>query len=99
MERHEVERFTGIHTVVAQDVCRLLQSMLSTPWLAPHSCKVASKNECPHCELGIVWHQLSLQLVEYIAPENLAHPPDVSYSYNDKIINLFILITFVSEIP
>ncbi|RZF46360.1 hypothetical protein LSTR_LSTR011144 [Laodelphax striatellus] len=97
MERHEVERYTGTHTVVAQDVSRLLQSMLlCLPWLTSHGHAHApplpshrpssnphhppphtlSPDQCPRCDLSIVWHQLALHLVEYIAPENLAHPPD-----------------------
>lgn len=77
MERHEVERHTGIHTVVAQDICRLIQPMLCASWLISHTCTGSGKTECMHCELAIVWHQLSLELVLYIAQENLAHPPDV----------------------
>ncbi|XP_039288508.1 protein unc-79 homolog isoform X2 [Nilaparvata lugens] len=85
MERHEVERYTGMHTVVAQDVSRLLQSMLCLPWLSSASGTHAHSHSqshapplhsCPRCDLSIIWHQLALHLVEYIAPENLAHPPD-----------------------
>nr|XP_018900718.1 PREDICTED: protein unc-79 homolog isoform X2 [Bemisia tabaci] len=77
MELHEVERHTGIHTVVAQDVCRLLQDMLSASWLTFHKCTTTPDfSECSLCEILITWHQLCLELVEYIAQENLAHPPD-----------------------
>ncbi|XP_066903218.1 protein unc-79 homolog isoform X4 [Halyomorpha halys] len=76
LERHEIEKHTGIHTVIAQDVCRLLQSMMCASWLIPHSCEGQTKNDCIQCELVIVWHQLAHQLIEYIAQENLAHPPD-----------------------
>ncbi|XP_024081973.1 protein unc-79 homolog isoform X2 [Cimex lectularius] len=76
LERHEIEKHTGIHTVIAQDVCRLLQVMMLTSWLAPHTCEDQTKNDCNQCELSVAWHQLALQLIEYIAQENLAHPPD-----------------------
>ncbi|XP_073986418.1 UNC-79 domain-containing protein isoform X3 [Rhodnius prolixus] len=76
LERHEIERHTGIHTVIAQDVCRLLQSMMCASWLTPHNCEGQMKNDCTQCELVVVWHQLAHQLIEYIAQENLAHPPD-----------------------
>lgn len=78
MEKQGVEKHTGMHTVVAQDSCRLLQSMLQAPWTMSHACKGSSKTECVHCELTIVWHQLALELVAYVAQENPAHPPDVS---------------------
>ncbi|KAG8319394.1 Protein unc-79 [Homalodisca vitripennis] len=76
MEKQGVERHTGIHTVVAQDACRLLQWMMQASWLATHVCQGSAKTECVHCELTIVWHQLALELVLYIAQENPAHPPD-----------------------
>ncbi|XP_054270817.1 protein unc-79 homolog isoform X2 [Macrosteles quadrilineatus] len=76
MEKQGVERHTGIHTVVAQDTCRILQWMLQAPWLTSHVCTGSGKTECVHCELTIVWHQLALELVGYIAQENPAHPPD-----------------------
>lgn len=77
MEKQGVEKHTGMHTVVAQDACRLLQCMMQAPWIATHLCKSSSKTECVHCELTIVWHQLALELVFYVAQENPAHPPDV----------------------
>lgn len=77
MEKQGVEKHTGMHTVVAQDACRLLQCMMQAPWIATHLCKGSSKTECVHCELTIVWHQLALELVFYVAQENPAHPPDV----------------------
>lgn len=76
MERHEIEKHTGIHTVIAQDVSRLLHSVLCAPWMTTHTCTGSGKTECIHCELIVVWHQLAHQLVLYIAQENLAHPPD-----------------------
>ncbi|KAF6204812.1 hypothetical protein GE061_018974 [Apolygus lucorum] len=76
LERHEIERHTGIHTVIAQDACRLLQAMMQASWLSPHTCEGQQKVECSQCELSVVWHQLAHQLIEYVAQENPAHPPD-----------------------
>ncbi|KAI5736841.1 hypothetical protein M8J76_007669 [Diaphorina citri] len=74
MELHRVEKHTGIHTVVSQDICRMLISMMSAPWMQYHVC--TQKMDCPICEACIVWHQLSLELVEYVTQEHPAHPPD-----------------------
>lgn len=76
MELHRVEKHTGIHTVVSQDICRMLISMMSRDWMQEHMC--TQKMDCPICDACIVWHQLSLDLVEYVTQEHPAHPPDVS---------------------
>uniref|UniRef100_A0A8D8RWG0 Protein unc-79 homolog n=1 Tax=Cacopsylla melanoneura TaxID=428564 RepID=A0A8D8RWG0_9HEMI len=74
MELHRIEKHTGIHTVVSQDICRMLISMMSAPWMQFHVC--TQRMDCPICEACIVWHQLSLELVEYVTQEHPAHPPD-----------------------
>ena len=80
MELQEVEPHTGITTTTAQDACRLLKTMVGASWNGTHSC--SDRSECMFCESCVMWYQLALQLVKFLAPQNPAHPPDVS-----KIIN------------
>ena len=76
MELHNIERFIGVHSVMAQDIARLLHKTSSASWFMNHEC--TPQQDCILCECCIVWHQLALCLVEYVCPEDLAHPPDVS---------------------
>ncbi|CAG2058977.1 unnamed protein product [Timema podura] len=74
MELQEVERNNGVQTSLAQDVCRLLKCMLGASWVGTHTC--TSKVECVFCESCVMWHQLALELMEYLMPENPVNPPD-----------------------
>nr|CAD7567208.1 unnamed protein product [Timema californicum] len=74
MELQEVERHNGVQTSLAQDVCRLLKCMLGASWVGTHTC--TSKVECVFCESCVMWHQLALELMEYLMPENPVNPPD-----------------------
>lgn len=75
MELHHVESFIGIHSVMAQDITKLLHKTLSASWFMNHVC--SSKQDCTLCEACVIWHQLATMLVEYVCPEDLAYPPDV----------------------
>ncbi|XP_048512569.1 protein unc-79 homolog isoform X11 [Athalia rosae] len=74
MELQDIDKHTGINTWVCRDACGLMKSMVAATWSGSHSCAVDS--ECTYCESRVIWHQLCLQLVTYMAPENPAHPPD-----------------------
>lgn len=76
MELHNVERFIGLHSVMAQDIVRLLHKTISASWFMNHLC--TTKHECTLCDVCVVWHQLATILIEYVCPEDLAYPPDVS---------------------
>ncbi|XP_011310336.1 protein unc-79 homolog isoform X3 [Fopius arisanus] len=75
MELQDIDRHTGINTWVCRDACHLMKSIVAANWNDCHSCK--EENECTYCESRIIWHQLCLQLVMYLCPENPANPPDV----------------------
>ncbi|XP_021924860.1 protein unc-79 homolog isoform X4 [Zootermopsis nevadensis] len=74
MELQEVEKHNGVHTSLAEDVSQLLKLMVSSSWVGSHSC--ASKNDCVFCESSVMWHQLALQLVEFLSPDHPVNPPD-----------------------
>ncbi|XP_052119474.1 protein unc-79 homolog isoform X4 [Frankliniella occidentalis] len=74
MELQEVEPHIGITTSTAQDACRLLKAMVGASWNGTHTC--TDRTECMFCESCVMWYQLALQLVKFLAPENPAHPPD-----------------------
>ncbi|KAG9433958.1 protein unc-79 isoform X9 [Apis mellifera carnica] len=74
MELQNVDKHTGIGTWVCKDACRLMKSILASNWNNCHVC--ATNSECTYCESSVIWHQLCLQLVTYMAPENPAYPPD-----------------------
>ncbi|XP_046744184.1 protein unc-79 homolog isoform X3 [Diprion similis] len=74
MELQDIDKHTGINTWVCRDACGLMKSMVAATWSGSHSC--LTDNECTYCESRVIWHQLCLQLVTYMAPENPAHPPD-----------------------
>jgi len=71
-----VEKHNGVQTSLSEDVSQLLKLMVSASWVGSHSC--ASKNDCVFCESSVIWHQLALQLIEFLAPEHPVSPPDVS---------------------
>ncbi|XP_031365373.1 protein unc-79 homolog isoform X6 [Apis dorsata] len=74
MELQNVDKHTGISTWVCKDACRLMKSILASNWNNCHVC--GTNSECTYCESSVIWHQLCLQLVTYMAPENPAYPPD-----------------------
>ncbi|XP_043792736.1 protein unc-79 homolog isoform X9 [Apis laboriosa] len=74
MELQNVDKHTGIGTWVCKDACRLMKSILASNWNNCHVC--GTNSECTYCESSVIWHQLCLQLVTYMAPENPAYPPD-----------------------
>lgn len=77
MELQKVDRHTGINTWVCRDACHLMKCIVSSTWNSCHVCDV-SDAECSYCESRVIWHQLCLQLITYMVPENPAYPPDVS---------------------
>ncbi|XP_032682267.1 protein unc-79 homolog isoform X3 [Odontomachus brunneus] len=75
MELQGVDKHTGINTWVCQDACHLMKSIVASNWNSCHTCNI-SDTECTYCESRVIWHQLCLQLITYIVPENPAYPPD-----------------------
>ncbi|XP_020280656.1 protein unc-79 homolog isoform X3 [Pseudomyrmex gracilis] len=75
MELQNVDKHTGINTAVCRDACHLMKSIVASNWNNGHMC--ASDAECTYCESRVIWHQLCLQLITYMAPENPAYPPDM----------------------
>ncbi|XP_024935950.1 protein unc-79 homolog isoform X3 [Cephus cinctus] len=75
MALQDIDKHTGINSWVCRDACHLMKSMVAATWSGSHVCKVDS--ECTYCESRVIWHQLCLQLVTYMAPEEPAHPPDL----------------------
>ncbi|CAL7949507.1 unnamed protein product [Xylocopa violacea] len=74
MELQSVDKHTGINSWVCRDACRLMKSIVASNWNNCHVCN--TDTECTYCESRVIWHQLCLQLVSYMAPENPAYPPD-----------------------
>ncbi|XP_069685618.1 protein unc-79 homolog isoform X4 [Periplaneta americana] len=74
MELQKIQKHNGVLTSLSEDVCQLLKCMVSASWVGAHTC--ASKNDCIFCESSVMWHQLALQLTEFLAPENPVNPPD-----------------------
>ncbi|CAH1121158.1 unnamed protein product [Ceutorhynchus assimilis] len=74
MELQEIDKHTGLSSSLCKNVCSLLKSMITAAWISSHSC--SSKTECTYCECSIMWHQLAYELVIYLSPVTLAHPPD-----------------------
>ncbi|XP_076235457.1 UNC-79 domain-containing protein [Calliopsis andreniformis] len=74
MELQNIDKHTGINTWVCRDACRLMKSIVASNWNNCHVCN--ADIECTYCESRVIWHQLCLQLVTYMAPENPAYPPD-----------------------
>ncbi|XP_043258139.1 protein unc-79 homolog [Colletes gigas] len=77
MELQNIDKHTGINTWVCRDACHLMKSIVASNWNSCHVCSADSYDaECTYCESRVIWHQLCLQLVTYMAPENPAYPPD-----------------------
>ncbi|XP_066589783.1 protein unc-79 homolog [Prorops nasuta] len=74
MELQDIDKHTGINTWVCKDACHLMKSIVAFNWNNCHVCK--TEIECTYCESKVIWHQLCLQLVTYMCPENPAYPPD-----------------------
>lgn len=96
IELQDIEQHMGIHvnSKVCENICRLLKCMVTAArvGVGSHVCamKVKQVSECAYCEASVMWHQLSVKLVQFIAPENPVRPPDVSaYSY---LLNIIFLI-------
>ena len=92
MELQKIEKHTGVSSWVCKDVCHLLKSTNIAYWKTQHICTNIS--ECSFCESMVIWHQLCLQILIYIAPEKLANPPDVSN--NAHLIAYFLIIVYLS---
>lgn len=43
------------------------------------NCALPQVEECGYCEASVMWHQLSIKLVQFMAPSKPMRPPDVSY--------------------
>ncbi|XP_060537394.1 protein unc-79 homolog isoform X2 [Cylas formicarius] len=74
MELQEIDKHTGLNSTLCRNVCLLLKSMVTAAWIGSHNC--SSKTECIYCECSIMWHQLAYELIIYLSPVTLAHPPD-----------------------
>ncbi|XP_035781360.1 protein unc-79 homolog isoform X1 [Anopheles albimanus] len=75
MELQEIEMHSGIYTIVAENVCRLLKCMVTAAnvGMGNHNCQLM---DCAYCETSVMWHQLSAKLVQYLAPIHPVNPPD-----------------------
>lgn len=87
MELQDIDKHTGINSWVCRDACGLMKSMVAATWSGSHKCSADS--ECTYCESRVIWHQLCLQLVSYMAPENPVYPPDVSESIKKKKLKFY----------
>lgn len=76
IELQDIDKNAGIYSSTCRESCYLMKLIMETSWSNNHTCLTTS--ECTFCESKIVWYQLCLQLLTYLAPSNLAHPPDVS---------------------
>ncbi|XP_055321973.1 protein unc-79 homolog isoform X3 [Sitodiplosis mosellana] len=80
IELQDVEQHMGIATAVCENVCRLLKCMVTAArvGVGSHVCamKVKQVSECAYCEASVMWHQLSVKLVQFICPENPVRSPD-----------------------
>uniref|UniRef100_A0AAR5PWG4 Protein unc-79 homolog n=1 Tax=Dendroctonus ponderosae TaxID=77166 RepID=A0AAR5PWG4_DENPD len=85
MELQEIDKHTGLSSSLCKNVCSLLKSMITAAWISSHAC--SSKAECTHCECSIMWHQLAYELVIYLSPVTLAHPPDPPSETDSDDIN------------
>ncbi|XP_030755941.1 protein unc-79 homolog [Sitophilus oryzae] len=74
MELQEIDKHTGLNSSLCKNVCSLLKSMITAAWISSHAC--STQTECTYCECSIMWHQLAYELVIYLSPVTLAHPPD-----------------------
>jgi hypothetical protein len=74
MELQNIDKHTGINSWICKDACHLLKSADIVQWSTQHLCN--NITECGFCESAVIWHQLCLQLVTFIAPkkfDNLSH--------------------------
>ncbi|XP_050313784.1 protein unc-79 homolog isoform X3 [Anthonomus grandis grandis] len=85
MELQEIDKHTGLSSSLCKNVCSLLKSMVTAAWISSHSC--SSKMECTYCECSIMWHQLAYELVIYLSPVTLAHPPDPPLEIESDDVN------------
>lgn len=82
IELQDIDKNAGIYSSTCRESCDLMKLILETNLSADHTCLISS--ECTYCESKIVWYQLCLQLLTYLAPSTLAHPPDVSTRKGNK---------------
>jgi hypothetical protein len=78
MQLQNMEKHGGIWSQLASDICKLLREMMVSPWVTSHRCDEKRGEECVFCESRVIWHQMALNLVSFIAPQELQLQPDVS---------------------
>ncbi|XP_059468536.1 protein unc-79 homolog isoform X3 [Neocloeon triangulifer] len=76
MQLQSMERHSGIWGALATDICRLLRNMIISPWVTSHRCDEKRGEECLFCESRVIWHQMALNLVTYIAPDLPQQQPE-----------------------
>uniref|UniRef100_A0ABD2W3A9 Uncharacterized protein n=1 Tax=Trichogramma kaykai TaxID=54128 RepID=A0ABD2W3A9_9HYME len=76
MDLQIMEKHAGINNWVGQKVSLLLKNVNVPTLMAHHNCNDIS--ECTFCESTVIWYQLSLQLLTYIAPQQFIATLDVS---------------------
>ncbi|KAM7364575.1 UNC-79 domain-containing protein isoform 2-T2 [Cochliomyia hominivorax] len=76
IELQQIKEHLGIHTSVCENVTRLMKCMVTAArvGLSGHVC---TQRECAYCEASVMWHQLSIQIVQFMAPKHPTKPPDV----------------------
>ncbi|XP_065352317.1 protein unc-79 homolog isoform X2 [Cloeon dipterum] len=76
MQLQCMERHSGIWGALATEICKLLRNMIISPWVTSHKCDGKQSEECMFCESRVIWHQMALHLVTYIAPDLPLQQPD-----------------------
>ncbi|XP_011502414.1 PREDICTED: protein unc-79 homolog, partial [Ceratosolen solmsi marchali] len=73
MDLQNIDKHTGVNSWICRDACHLLKSANIVYWNTQHICN--NVTECSFCESAVVWQQLSLQLLTFIAPKRLTSLP------------------------
>lgn len=70
----------GLETSEAKDSLNLIRDLIKVPWIGSHTCNEKTSNtlQCELCELGSVWFQLCVGLLEYLCPIMETTVQDVS---------------------
>ncbi|KAG1659999.1 Protein unc-79 [Nymphon striatum] len=71
MEVQEIPPHCGLETSEAKDTLNLIRDLVKVTWLGNHTCdskKINKPVQCEACELGSVWYQICMGLLEYLCP-------------------------------
>ena len=78
MELQEIPTHKGLEDSQSQPILKLILNILRSPWPGTHTCdkinlievqgEVECRTQCAQCELVAIWYQLTLLLVDFLAP-------------------------------